>query len=203
MAGDVAGRLLRPLPIEQAARLLGAYAWSERRLFEALGAWAADEVSAAAAVLFDAQSQQHAWHAALFEERLPLLAHLPAGDVIAPPSPEVGRAMDGLGAMAGTLVRLATMARLVLPRLVAGYRAHLLATAAITDAPVVRALRLVLRDEVEAWVEAESLVQALAGAERGASLAAAWEVLGRIEASLGLSGPGLAQWPGSSPTTAP
>jgi hypothetical protein len=49
----------------------------------------------------------------------------------------------------------------VLPRLVTTYTRHLRVAAPVADAPLRRALRLVLRDEVEDWLAGERLVQRL------------------------------------------
>ena len=49
----------------------------------------------------------------------------------------------------------------LLPRLVAGYGHHLSRAAPVTDAPVIRVLRLVLRDDIEAWQATEAMIQAL------------------------------------------
>ena len=50
---------------------------------------------------------------------------------------------------------------MVLPRLVVSYERHLAAASPVTDGPVIRALRLVLADEVEDWRAGERLVQRL------------------------------------------
>ena len=44
---------------------------------------------------------------------------------------------------------------MVSPRLVSGYRLHLRRAVAVSDAPVIRALRLAFRDETEAWQDVE------------------------------------------------
>ena len=49
----------------------------------------------------------------------------------------------------------------IVGRLVTGYGDHLRATAPVSDGPVIRALRLVLTDEIEDWHAGERLVQGL------------------------------------------
>lgn len=188
------------LGIEDGARLLGAYAWTEGRLFEVTGALAADERWPEAVVLFDAQSQQHAWHASLFAERLPLLPGLEAGGLTRAPSPAVSGALDRLASAPGSAARLAVLARVLLPRLVTGYRRHLARSRPWSDGPLTRALRLVVRDEVEAQLEAEALLEtALAGAgNRDRPLEAA----SQVEQLLAGAGPGLVPWPGAPPPPA-
>ena len=48
---------------------------------------------------------------------------------------------------------------MVLPRLVTTYERHLGWSSPMTDAPVARALRLVLNDEIEDWQAGERLVE--------------------------------------------
>ncbi|MHB8681366.1 MAG: hypothetical protein ACYDA2_04635 [Acidimicrobiales bacterium] len=173
------------LAIEQTAAQLAAYAWVEQRLFEILGGWALGDDCAPAAVLFDALSQQHAWHAELFSERVPLVAGVD-GDARAPRA-GLERALEALARSSPGAPRLAAMARVVLPRLVAGYRAHLAHTSPVADAPVVRALRLVLRDEVEGLLDCEQLLE---------SLPAPRPESGALEAALApATGVGVVGWP--------
>lgn len=179
--------------LEESAVVLGAYAWTEGRLYEVLGTMAAGEAWPPAAVLFDALSQQHAWHALLFAERLPLLPDRHAGALTVPPSAALADVLDHFGALPDTTSRLAVLARGLLPRLVAGYRGHLARARPSTDAPVVRALRLVVRDEVEAQLEAEALLERAMAASGGAG--PALEALAGAEKLLAGSGPGIGAWP--------
>ncbi len=79
------------LPLESQAGVIGAYQWIERRLFEVLGTWVLSEPLAEARLLFDIYSQQHAWHADLWAERLPVLDSLDPATFMVPPSSEVDR----------------------------------------------------------------------------------------------------------------
>ena len=158
------------LPLEHAARVIGAYQWVEQRLFEILGGWVSSEADPGARLLFDTTSRQHAWHGELFAQCLPGSVHIGTALLTVPPSPEVdhllaslGRPISdeppsapptqpvaGAGGAGGTLHRLVAVGRVMLPRLVAGYGRHLSKAAPVADAPVIRALRLVLRDDIEA-----------------------------------------------------
>jgi hypothetical protein len=182
--------------IEEAGRLLGAYAWVEGRLFAVLGAWAADEKVPEAAVLLDAHSRQHAWHASLLTECLPLVPALGDGAVDGPPGQATSGALEKMAAADGSAGRMAGLARVVLPRLVTGYRRHLANSRPMSDAPVVRALRLVLRDEIEALVEAEELLETLLAGHGSAG--EALRPVADLEGLLAASGPGLVPWPAGS-----
>ncbi len=205
------------LSLDEAARLVGSYQWVERRLFEVLGSWVASEPVPEAQVLFDVYSQQHAWHADLFTERLPALDSVDPGSLVVPPSAEVDRMFavlagvvpddEGSGAdgnllprsghldvpAGGTLPRLVGMGRVVLPRLVTGYTLHLRRVSPVVDAPVARCLRLVLRDETEQWQAIEALTQALLRRPHDVAVVTGHQQ--RLEALIAGSGAGLVPWP--------
>jgi hypothetical protein len=172
-----------PLPLGATAALVGGYRWIEHALFELVGSWVTDMPLPGVQVFLDAQSTRHAWHAELWADRLPVLAGVdpelltkppePAGAVLAtlagngPPSGQPGSswspAEEGGSAIGprGALPRLAGLYRVVMPRLVVSYGRHLAAASPVTDGPVIRALRLILADEVEDWHAGERLVQRL------------------------------------------
>jgi hypothetical protein len=181
------------LGIGESARVLGAYAWVEGRLYQVLGALAGHEASPALAVLLDAHSQQHAWHATLFAERVPLVDGRDPESWVVPPAPAVAGVLDRLAGLPAGAPRAAALARVVLPRLVTGYRRHLARARPVSDAPVIRALTLVVRDEVEALLEAEAQFEQLV--DGVGHLAGALEEAGRLETLVAASGPGLVPWP--------
>ncbi len=177
------------------ARMVASYRFVEARLFEILGGWVADEPTGEARLFFDAQSRQHAWHAQLFDERLPVFEGFDPDEVTGESFSAVSDVLDRLRAQGETLVRLAGLGRLVLPRLVTGYTVHIERAADVADASLVRALRLVLRDESESWQECEALVQAfLAHGMKAGELA---RQVGVLEDVLMGGGPGLVPWPGA------
>jgi hypothetical protein len=182
------------LSLVQQARLLGGYVWVERRLFEILGGWVTDETTPELRLAFDAGSLEHAWHSELFAERLPTLDLLGANGTSDAPSPEVGGFFDAMGETQTSAARLAGLGRVVLPRLVTGYWSHLGRSALVADAAVVRALRLVLRDEIEAWRATEAHLERHVRAPD--ELLVALEHAAALEARVATSGPGLVPWPG-------
>jgi hypothetical protein len=190
------------LPLDDQARVIGGYQWIERRLFEVLGGWVTSEPVAEARLLFDLYSHQHAWHGELWAERLPVLDGLDPATLVLPPSVEVDRllvlfsggAPGQAPAVGGTLLRLVGLARVVLPRLIAGYGLHLRRAAPVADGPVVRSLRLVVRDEIEAWQATETLVQTLVDRPHDIAVVTAHQQA--LEEVLAGIGPGLVPWPG-------
>jgi hypothetical protein len=202
------------LPLQDAARILGSYRWIERRLFQVYGGWVAHEAVDEARVFYDVQSQEHAWHADLWEERLPVLDGVDPDALTIPPTVGVDSMLNAVAGgvtpgdlptgttgeapavnagSGGTLLRLVSMARVVLPRLVAGYTRHLRAAGPVADASVIRALRLVLRDEIEAWQAAELQVQALV--HRASDVSAVTDRQRLLEGLVADDGPGLVPWP--------
>jgi hypothetical protein len=213
-----------PLTLDEQARLVGGYQWAERRLFEVLGAWVESEPQVQAQVLFDIYSQQHAWHAELLSEWLPVRDGVEPGALVLPPTIEIDRLLatlsgtraDGgrsgtvdLGSLTGeerpaggTLFRLAGVTRVVLPRLIAGYQLHLQRVAPVADAPLARCLRLVLRDEVEQWQVLELLTQTLVRRPHDVAVVTAHQQ--RLEEMVAATGPGLMPWPeGAEPDPVP
>lgn len=180
------------LGVVDTARLLGAYAWVEGRLFEVLGGLAAEGgPPPELPVLLDAHSQQHAWHASLFAERLPLVPGADAASLTVSPSPAAARLLEAVSAAGSGARSVAMLARSVLPRLVTGYRLHMERANPASDTPVVRALRLVVRDEVEELLDTEALLERLL-AEQGP---VGEPSLGSVGDDVARSGPGLVPWP--------
>lgn len=180
--------------IFEQARMVASYGFIEQRLFELLGGWVESESRNEARLFFDVQSQQHAWHAQLFEDRLPALEGLDAEKATAGTLTAVEEVLEQLAAQTETLVRLAGLGRLVLPRLVTGYTIHTERAAAVADASLVRSLRLVLSDEREAWHSCEELIETLF--EEGAKTEELARQVGGLEDVLVPAGPGLVPWPG-------
>jgi hypothetical protein len=182
------------LTLAQAAERFGAYCWVERRLFELTGAWAAEATPPEVRIHLDVVSGQHGWHAGLWADRLPVLDGVDHDALIRPGGP-VAALFDELSRQPDTTARLAGLYRVVVPRLVVTYDRHLRRARAAADAPAVRALRLVRRDEVEGWQAGEALLEQLLVRPEDAASAAATQA--RLERTLVAEwgGSGLLAWP--------
>ena len=208
-----------PLGLDASAALVGEYRWIEHALYRLLGQWVTDMPIAAVQVHLDAQSMRHAWHAELFAERLPVMAGSDPDGWTVPSAPTTALFAALSGTMPpvagsvpmgqpvdeevfghpGALPRLAALYRVVLPRLVTSYELHLRVVTPMTDAPVARALRLVLNDEVEDWQAGERLVERLVS--RPHDVAAVYQFLQHLEAVVVGAGAtsGLVAIPGPGP----
>jgi hypothetical protein len=211
LSGSADGVALTPpaqrLPLLVQARLLGGYQWIERRLFEVLGAWVESESLPEAQLLFDVYSQQHAWHAELFAERMPVVDAVDAEALTVPPNRAIEQMFTELAGPSvaagghpsgrrpggGTLLRLVGLSRVVLPRLVTGYDIHQRRAGTVSDAPLLRSFRFVLQDEIEQWQAVEALAQTLLRRPNDVAVVTAHQE--HLEAFVAEQGPGLAPWP--------
>ncbi|HXW33033.1 MAG TPA: hypothetical protein VEJ87_00520, partial [Acidimicrobiales bacterium] len=163
------------------------------------GSWVTNDPLPRARVFYDVQSRQHAWHSELWDRRLPHSHSFDPGELAIPPSLGVDQMLNlvaggegsgsGSGGSGGTLLRLVGIARVLLPRLVAGYTIHLRRVVPIADAPTERALRLILNDEIEAWHDAELYLQELV--RRPSDVAAVTAHQQALEGLVAEEGPGL------------
>lgn len=154
----------QPFTLDESARRMGHYRWIEMRLFEALGRWVQSVPELEVKVHLGARSREHAWHADLWHDRLPVLSGVRPDELTVPASEEVAGFMCAVATPPqpdGTIERLVGVYRVVLPHLVAAYASHLRRASPVCDAPAIRTLRLVLSDEQEAWTEGEALLQAV------------------------------------------
>lgn len=187
-----------PLRLGEAARLAGAYRWTEHRLFELTGSWAGEEAEPAVQVHLDEVSAQHSWHAELWAQRLPVLDDVDPDELTRPAGRALEPVLAVLSTTKGLVPRLAGLYRVVVPRLLVTYDRHLAQAVPATDGPTIRALRLLLRDELEGWQSGERLLQSvLSSPEQVAAAAQAQE---RLEGALAAAQPGegLLPWPGAS-----
>jgi hypothetical protein len=123
-----------------------------------------------------ADSHHHAWHASLWRDRLPELQEMPAEGFVAPPAgewPRVETFMTALGAAPTTIEKLAGVYRVLVPRQAATYQRHLDGASVVTDGPAMRALQLVLADDLADWRRGEFLLQGLLRSPEEVRLASA------------------------------
>ena len=62
--------------VEESARRVGNYKWTEMRLFEVLGGWVATVPELDVKLVLGRHCYHHAWHAELWDKRLPELREM-------------------------------------------------------------------------------------------------------------------------------
>lgn len=150
-----------PLDLHATARRAGGARWLDARLFEILGGWVTSAPEPEVKIALATQASHHGWHATLWGERLPTLDDVEPASWVGPSSAGVRQAVELLAGATGTVERLAGVHRALLPRLVVAHACHLEEASAVCDAPTIRTLRLVMRDEVEDQGCGERLLQGL------------------------------------------
>ncbi len=150
--------------VEESARRVGNYRWTEIKLFEVLGGWVATVPELDVKMVLGRHCYHHAWHAELWTKRLPELREMNVERMTQPPNPEFVTFMDAVRepeAAGLTIEKLVGVYRVLLPRKIAAYRYHVNGTSEITDAPTIRSLKFALQDEIEDWCDGEMLIQSL------------------------------------------
>jgi hypothetical protein len=150
--------------VEETARRVGHYKWTEMRLFEVLGGWVATIPELDVKIVLGRHTYHHAWHAELWHKRLPELREMNPDRMTVPPNDEYVAFMDAVRepeAPELTIEKLVGVYRVLLPRLIATYTYHLNGTSKITDAPTIRSLKFALQDDFEDWRDGEMLLQSL------------------------------------------
>jgi hypothetical protein len=150
--------------VVETARRVGNYKWIEMRLFEALGGWVATIPELDVKLVLGRQCYHHAWHAELWNKRLPELREMNTERLTEPPNDAMIQFVDAMRepeAPELTIEKLVGVYRVLIPHKIAAYTFHMNATSRITDAPTIRSLNFVLQDEMEDWREGEMLLQSL------------------------------------------
>jgi hypothetical protein len=150
--------------VEESARRVGNYRWTEMRLFEALGGWVATVPELDVKMVLGRHCYHHAWHAELWTKRLPELREMNVDRMTVPANDEFVTFMDAVREPESpelTIEKLVGVYRVLLPRKIAAYTYHLNGTSQITDAPTIRSLQFALQDEIEDWRDGEMLIQSL------------------------------------------
>jgi hypothetical protein len=184
--------------------MVGAWAWTESRLYEVTGSWVPSTLWPAAKVWFGSVSQHHAWRARLWHERLPgrlvpaysaTSRDRAASGLVRPGGDGAEAALEALARLHGDGARLAAYCRVILPRTVVAYRSWQRRCTASSDRPVARALALNLVDVVADWQEGSELLADLLDRPGGADdldeVAAASAGVERALMGQGLVGQGL------------
>src|SRR5215216_3858025 len=150
--------------VEESARRVGIYKWIEMRLFETLGGWVATVPELDVKMVLGRQCYHHAWHAELWNKRLPELREMNTERLTEPPNDAMVAFVDAVRdpeAPELTIEKLVGVYRVLIPRKIAAYTFHLNNTSSITDAPTIRSLKFVLQDELDDWRDGEMLIQSL------------------------------------------
>src|SRR5437867_11231402 len=152
------------LEVEETARRVGNYKWIEMRLFEALGGWVATVPELDVKMRLGTHCYHHAWHAELWNKRLPELREMNTDRLTQPPNDEMVafvEAMTEPEAPDLTIEKLVGVYRVLIPHKIAAYTFHLNNTSTITDAPTIRSLKFAINDEIDDWRDGEMLIQSL------------------------------------------
>ncbi len=150
--------------VEDSARRVGNYKWTEMRLFEALGGWVATIPELDVKMVLGRHTYHHAWHSELWHKRLPELREMNPDRLTVPPNDAYVAFMEAVREPEGpgeTIEKLVGVFRVLLPRIIAVYTYHLNGTSTITDAPTIRSLKFALQDDFEDWRDGEMLLQSL------------------------------------------
>ncbi len=129
--------------VEESARRVGNYKWAEMRLFEVLGGWVATVPELDVKLVLGRHTYHHAWHAELWDKRLPELREMNTTRLTVPANDAMAEFMDAVRepeAPELTIEKLVGVYRVLIPRKIAAYTYHLNATSRITDAPTHRSL---------------------------------------------------------------
>ena len=150
--------------VEESARRVGVYKWIEMRLFETLGGWVATVPELDVKLILGRHCYHHAWHAELWDKRLPELREMNTTRLTVPANDAVEELIEAIREPEApdlTIEKLVGVYRVLIPRKIAAYTYHLNATSRITDAPTQRSLGFILQDEHADWTEGEMLLQSL------------------------------------------
>ena len=150
--------------VEETAERVGQYKWIEMKLFETLGGWVAAVPELEVKMRLGTHCYHHAWHAELWDERLPELREMDPDRLTRPANEHVERFMEALAEpdeRDRTIEKLVGAYRVLIPHKVAAYTYHLDNTSTIADAPVIRSLRFAIADEVADWTDGTLMLTSL------------------------------------------
>jgi hypothetical protein len=180
--------------VEETARRVGHYKWTEMKLFEALGGWIATVPELDVKMRLGTHCYHHAWHADLWNKRLPELREMNTERLTLPAEGMEAfmAAMTEPEDQDQTIEKLVGVYRVLIPHIISAYTFHLNNTSTITDAPTIRSLKFAIADEFEDWRDGEMIIQSLIETDEEVERAAAHQV--KLEKLLlaagGIAGPG-------------
>jgi hypothetical protein len=180
--------------VDETARRVGHYKWTEMKLFEALGGWIATVPELDVKMRLGTHCYHHAWHADLWNKRLPELREMNTERLTLPAEGMEAfmAAMTEPEDQDQTIEKLVGVYRVLIPHLISAYTFHLNNTSTITDAPTIRSLKFAIADEFEDWRDGEMIIQSLIETDEEVERAAAHQV--KLEklmlAAGGVAGPG-------------
>jgi hypothetical protein len=157
--------------ITEMARRVARYLWIERRLFEIVGAWSADERDADAVRVLAAEARHHAWRAGMWAELAPLLHDVDRATL--GPSLAAVEGFDALTSLSTTIERVTALVEVVLPSVERRYESELDGADPVSDAPVIRVLQLLSLDAQQDWGAAAQLRHSVVRTEEDKERAAA------------------------------
>jgi len=150
--------------VEESARRVGIYKWIEMRLFETLGGWVATVPELDVKLVLGRHCYHHAWHAELWDKRLPELREMNTTRLAVPANEAMAEFMESIREPEApdlTIEKLVGVYRVLIPRFIAAYTYHRNNTSEITDAPTIRSINFILQDEFDDWRDGEMLLQSL------------------------------------------
>jgi hypothetical protein len=148
-----------PPNLEATTRMVGGYAWIETQLFSLLGGWVQKSSDPAVKLMLDRHSMHHAWRAAQWTDRLPVLADVDRDGLVVSPGPGASTVVTALAGLTVTVERLAGTYRVALPRLWAAYDRLGRDLSPISDGSVLRTTAMVAIDLAADWHEGEAALQ--------------------------------------------
>ena len=157
MADRAAGPVpVAPAPpwrgIDELARLVGAWCWTEQRVFEITGAWgstvrpgddAGERLGSGVPSLTlwcAAAARRHGDLARAWADRLPVRAGVDRAALVTPPAAALAADLDTLGALPVGLEGFAVLVEAVLPGLRRVYADHLATASPVSEGPVIELL---------------------------------------------------------------
>ena len=113
--------------VEETARRVGNYKWTEMKLFEALGGWVATVPELDVKMRLGTHCYHHAWHAELWHKRLPELREMNPERLTVPANDAMVRFVEAMTepeAPELTIEKLVGVYRVLIPRFIAAYTYH-------------------------------------------------------------------------------